>query len=123
MFKSVIGLFLRQFLEGDPLTIIGDGQQIRDFTHIEDVIEANILTMESSLAGTGEVYNVGSGKSLSIIEIANSISENILFLPSRPAEVKASMANTAKIRTDYGWFPKKSLIDYIQEELTKISRY
>ena len=120
-FAPVIGLFLRQFQEGNPLTIIGDGQQIRDFTHIEDVVEANILAMESLREGTGEVYNVGSGKSLSILEIAKSISENIVFTPPRPAEAQASMADTAKIKSHYGWSPKMSLRNYIQEELAKIS--
>ena len=116
-YAPVIGLFLRQFQEGKPLTVIGDGQQIRDFTHIEDVVEANYVSMTSTRMGTGETYNVGSGKSLSILEIAGLISDNIVFLPPRPAEARASMADTSKIKSHYGWSPKKNLRTYIQEQL------
>ncbi len=119
-YAPVIGLFIRQFQEGKPLTVIGDGQQIRDFTHIEDVVEANYLAMTSSRMGTGETYNVGSGKSLSILEIAGLISDNIIFLPPRPAEARASMADTSKIQSHYGWSPKKDLRSYIQQQLKVI---
>jgi UDP-glucose 4-epimerase len=119
-YAPVIGLFIRQFQEGKPLTVIGDGQQIRDFTHIDDVVEANYLAMTSSRMGTGETYNVGSGKSLSILEIAGLISDNIIFLPPRPAEARASMADTSKIQSHYGWSPKKDLRSYIQQQLKEI---
>lgn len=86
-------------------------------TQLEDVIEANYLVMTSSRIGTGETYNVGSGKSLSILEIAALISDNVVFLPPRPAEAQASMADTSKIQSHYGWSPKKNLASYIQEQL------
>ncbi len=119
-FAPVIGRFLRQFAEGKPLTIVGDGTQIRDFTHIADVIDANMLLMKSDLVKSGEVYNVGSGKSLSILEIAQLISDKMEFLAPRLAEAKASMANTDKIKSHYGWEPKMKLTDYILENRQKI---
>lgn len=116
-FAPVIGLFLKQKKSNLPLTVIGDGQQLRDFTHIEDVVAANLLAMQKPLVENGGTYNVGSGKSLSIIEIANLISDKIIYLPPRPAEAKATLANTEKIYRDLGWKPEKSLIDYINQQL------
>ncbi len=116
-YAPVIGLFLRQFKDGNSLTVVGDGSQVRDFTHVSDVVEANLLMIKGNLVRNGEVYNVGSGKSFSILDIANSISTNIVHLPPRQAEAKASMANIDKIRNDYGWEPKMNLMSYIANSL------
>ncbi len=116
-YAPVIGLFLRQNHEKKPLTVVGDGSQIRDFTHVQDVVDANILMISSNLVKSGEVYNVGSGKSYSILDIAKSISGDITYLPARPAEAKESMANIDKIRQDYGWQPKMDLLKYIADSL------
>ena len=106
-FAPVIGLFLKQKKSNRPLTVIGDGSQLRDFTHIDDVIAANLLAMSSTLIENGGTYNVGSGKSFSIIEIAALISENIVHLPPRPAESRETLANIEKIYAHFGWRPTK----------------
>ncbi|KGA08763.1 MAG: nucleotide-sugar epimerase [actinobacterium acIB-AMD-7] len=121
-FAPVIGLFLRQYEEGKPLTVVGDGMQIRDFTHIEDVIRANMLVMNASLVKSGEVYNVGSGSSLPILEIAQLISKNIAFIPPRVGEAKASMANTEKIRDHFGWKSEMDLKTYISQKVSQIHK-
>ena len=121
-FAPVIGLFLRQFKEGKPLTIVGDGMQIRDFTHIEDVVKANVMVMNNNLVKSGEVYNVGSGASLSILEIAHLISQNIIFIPPRVGEARASMANTEKIKNHFGWNPQMDLKSYIVQKVSEISK-
>ena len=118
-FAPVIGLFLRLRREGKPLTVVGDGQQMRDFTHIDDVVNANILAMTKLEVRNGEVYNVGSGSSFSILQIAKMISDNIVFLPPRQAEAKESLADTSKIYNDFGWTPSRNLEEYINEELEK----
>jgi len=118
-FAPVIGLFLRQHKEGKPLTIVGDGHQIRDFTHIDDVIEANLLVMKKNLVQSGEVYNVGTGKSISILEVAKLISTNLKFIPQRSGEAASTMANFQKIHSHYGWLPKKSLEDYIAKKMSE----
>jgi UDP-glucose 4-epimerase len=120
-FAPVIGLFLRQNKEGQPLTIVGDGMQIRDFTHVDDVVSANLLAMDSSRVGNGEVYNVGSGSSLSILEIAKLISKNFIFIPPRLGEANASMANTSKIKSHLGWTPQQNLRDYIAKKVLETS--
>jgi len=113
-YAPVIGLFLKQKREGRPLTVIGDGSQRRDFTHISDVIQANIFASEV-YNGFGEVYNIGYGSSYSILEIANIISNNIQFIPPRIGEVQETLASNLKFKGLTGWTPKISLMDWIQQ--------
>jgi UDP-glucose 4-epimerase len=113
-YAPVIGLFLKQYHEGKPLTVVGDGSQRRDFTHISDVIEANILASEVS-HGFGEVYNIGYGSNYSILDIANIISNDIKFIPSRVGEVQETLASNNKFKELTGWTPKVSLIDWLQK--------
>lgn len=113
-YAPVIGLFLKQYHEGKPLTVVGDGSQRRDFTHISDVIESNILASEVS-HGFGEVYNIGYGSNYSIIDIANMISNDIKFIPSRVGEVQETLASNQKFKDLTGWMPKVSLMEWIQK--------
>lgn len=112
-YAPVIGLFLKQFKNGDPLTVVGDGQQRRDFTNIEDVVNANILSMSCNLESYGEVFNVGYGKNYSILEIANMISDKIVFIPARPGEARETLSDTTKIQSAMGWKPSVNLADWI----------
>jgi UDP-glucose 4-epimerase len=113
-YAPVIGLFLKQHEEGKPLTVVGDGSQRRDFTHISDVVEANILASEVS-HGFGEVYNIGYGSNYSIIDIANMISNDIKFIPSRIGEVQETLASNSKFKDLTGWIPKVSLMEWLQK--------
>jgi len=114
-YAPVIGLFLKQYHEGKPLTVVGDGSQSRDFTHISDVVEANILASEAS-HGFGEVYNIGYGSNYSIIDIANMISNDVKFIPSRIGEVQETLASNEKFKGLTGWTPKVSLMDWLQDD-------
>ncbi len=85
-YATVIGIFLKQFKDGKPLTIVGDGGIRRDFTHVSDVVKANILAAQSAKAGKGEVINIGTGKNYSINEVASMIltpPERGYMLPAR----------------------------------------
>jgi UDP-glucose 4-epimerase len=113
-YAPVIGLFLKQYDEGNPLTVVGDGSQRRDFTHISDVVEANILASEVS-HGFGEVYNIGYGSNYSIIDIANMISNDVKFIPSRIGEVQETLASNSKFKDLTGWMPKVSLMRWLQK--------
>jgi len=115
-YAPVVGLFQRQNKNNEPLTIVGDGTQRRDFTNVSDIVEANILAL-SMTSGFGEVYNVGYGKNYSILEIANMISDNIVFIPPRPGEVKETLSNTEKIKNILNWEPKISLDTWIKDQL------
>jgi UDP-glucose 4-epimerase len=112
-YAPVIGLFQKQNKNNEPLTIVGDGTQRRDFTHVSDVVEANILAL-SMTSGFGEVYNIGYGRNYSILEIANMISDNIVFIPPRPGEVNETLSYAEKFKIKTGWTPKISLTDWIK---------
>ncbi len=113
-YAPVIGLFLKQYHESKPLTVVGDGSQRRDFTHISDVVQANILAAELS-SGFGEVYNIGYGSNYSILEIANMISNDVKFIPSRIGEVQETLASNQKFKDLTGWMPKVSLIEWLSK--------
>ena len=113
-YAPVIGLFLKQHEEGKPLTVVGDGSQRRDFTHISDVIQANILASEIK-DGFGEVYNIGYGSNYSILEIANMISNDVKFIPPRIGEVQETLASNLKFKSLTGWTPKISLMDWLSK--------
>ena len=114
-YAPVVGLFLRQRKAGQPLTIIGDGFQRRDFTHVDDVVEANIRAM--SYEGNNLLFNVGTGCNHSILELAKMISDTIKFIPPRQGEAKETLADTVQIIFDFDWHPSKKIEDYIQEQL------
>ena len=114
-YAPVIGLFLKQYHEGKPLTVVGDGSQRRDFTHVSDVIEANIIASEVK-NGFGEVYNIGYGSNYAILEIANMISNDVEFIPPRIGEVQETLASNLKFKSLTGWTPKISLMDWIQND-------
>jgi UDP-glucose 4-epimerase len=113
-YAPVIGLFLKQYHESKPLTVVGDGSQRRDFTHISDVVQANILAAELS-SGFGEVYNIGYGSNYSILDIANMISNDVKFIPSRIGEVQETLASNEKFKGLTGWTPKVSLIEWLSK--------
>ena len=113
-YAPVIGLFLKQYHEGKPLTVVGNGSQRRDFTHISDVIQANILASEVK-NGFGEVYNIGYGSNYAILEIANMISNDVKFIPSRIGEVQETLASNQKFKDLTGWTPKVSLIEWLSK--------
>ena len=113
-YAPVIGLFKRQVNSGKPMTIVGDGSQKRDFTYIDDVVSANICAMNASVDKVfHNVYNVGTGKNHSIVDVASMIGVDCKSIPSRPAEVQETLADIDKTIKDLGWKPKYTLIKKI----------
>ena len=117
-YAPVIGIFLRQRAAGESLTIVGDGEQRRDFTHVSDVVRANVLaaTVEVSDECYGKLYNVGNGVNYSINEIANAISDNQTNIPPRIGESRVTLANNDKLKETFGWDPKVNLMEWISEQ-------
>ena len=118
-YAPVVGIFLRQKSEGEPLTIVGDGEQRRDFTHVSDVCSANIMAAISNPdeEAYGQVYNVGCSTNYSINEIADMISDNQVTIPPRVGESKVTLANTDKLRKTFGWKPKVTLSEWIAQNV------
>jgi UDP-glucose 4-epimerase len=115
-YAPVIGIFFRQRAAGEPLTVVGDGEQRRDFVHVSDVVNANIMVAISNpdSEAFGQVYNVGNGINYSVNEIASWISENVIHIPSRDGEVRVSLAAIDKIKNTFGWSPKVNLKEWIK---------
>ena len=118
-YAPVVGIFLRQKNNNEPLTIVGDGNQRRDFVYVGDVANANIMAAisNSDHDAYGQVYNVGTGTNYSILSIARMISEDTINIPPRPGEARTSLANISKIKKTFGWEPKVKLEDWIKEQL------
>jgi len=113
-YAPVIGLFKRQSKNNEFMTIVEPGTQRRDFTYIEDVVEANILAMKSSTVDIPfDIYNVGTGKNHSMVEIAVMVGGKRDMIPSRPAEVQETLADISKTIKDLNWSPKYSLEEKI----------
>jgi len=116
-YAPVIGIFQRQKDAGEPLTIVGDGSQKRDFIHVKDVARANYLASIMPLKGhAGEVFNVGSGKCVSVQSIADAISDNQTYIPKRPGEMDVTFANISKIANVLGWMPEIDVLDWIKQQ-------
>ena len=116
-YAPVIGLFLRQKNAGQPMTIVGDGEQRRDFTYIKDVVDANILCMKCEGELSGEMFNIGTGKNYSINELADMVgggNYKVEFIPERKGESRVTLANRSKAENILGWFPKRDLEGYIK---------
>ncbi len=108
-YALVVGRFLRQRKNNEPLTITGDGEYTRDFTHVFDVVAANILAMTTPTVGNGEVYNIGYGQAHSVNHLAKLIGGEVSFIPDRPGDIRHGEADNTKARKELNWQPVISL--------------
>ena len=118
-YAPVTGIFLRQKAAGEPLTIVGDGEQRRDYIYVQDVANANVMAAISNPDDDayGQVYNVGSGKNYSVNEIASFISDDTINIPPRIGEARNSLANIDKIKKTFAWKPEVDVEEWIKTQL------
>ena len=118
-YAPVTGIFLRQRAAGEPLTIVGDGEQRRDYIYVKDVANANVMAAISNPDDDayGQVYNVGSGKNYSVNEIASFISDDTINIPPRIGEARNSLANIDKIQKTFAWKPQVDVEQWIKTQL------
>ena len=116
-YAPVIGLFLEQWKKGEAFTIVGDGEQRRDFTHVDDVVKANIAAAERASDISGELINVGTGTNYSVNQIADMICNQYTknFIPPRPAEARVTLADISKAKKLLGYMPSIEISDWIDE--------
>jgi UDP-glucose 4-epimerase len=128
-YAPVIGVFMRQRDTGELITVVGDGEQRRDFVHVKDVARANILAAEFispqymvtdnteyNLWKWGEIFNIGSGENYSINEIADMVGGEKTHIPPREGEARHTLANTTKANTILGWNPTLHVRDWINSK-------
>jgi UDP-glucose 4-epimerase len=109
-YGAVFGVFLAQLLAGQPLTIVGDGMQRRDFTFVSDAVDALLVLADSK--DVGEHYNIGSGQPTSINELVRLLgSPPAVHIPKRPGEPDCTWADVTKVTNRLGWAPKIAFAD------------
>lgn len=111
-YGAVFGVFLAQKLSNQPLTVIGDGNQKRDFIYVTDVVEACLLAAQSLNTNENnasvEIFNIGSGQCYSIHELVTLLNHPVTYIPKRPGEPECTWADISKIEKHLNWKPKIS---------------
>jgi UDP-glucose 4-epimerase len=118
-YGAVFGVFLKQKLEGKPFTVVGSGNQTRDFTFVTDVADAFIASIKSN--AEQEVYNVGSGQTISINKIVKILNGKVSYIPKRPGEPDCTFADIRKIKKELKWSPKVKINEGIKKMLDDIN--
>jgi len=117
-YGAVFGVFLAQLLHKQPLTIVGDGSQTRDFTFVTDVADAFVTAAASDVSG--EVFNVGSTNTYSVSRLAKLLGGETVHIPKRPGEPDCTFADTSKIRRVLNWQPRVSFEQGVEIMLANI---
>ena len=119
-YATVVGIFEKQYRENKPLTVTGDGEQRRDFTHIDDIVDG-IVRCGFNLLGdnpiaSGQAYELGRGKNYSINELSDMFGQTeVEYIPARKGEYPFTLADYTKANQELGWTPILDIKDYISE--------
>lgn len=114
----VVAVFRKQKTDGVSLTVVGDGKQTRDYVHVMDVVNANILAANTQAEFEGTVFNIGTGKAYSVMDIAHKIAGStgtIKFLPKRSGEALHTLCNYEKASNAIGWVPTIDLMKWLDK--------
>jgi UDP-glucose 4-epimerase len=117
-YGAVFGVFLAQKLAGKPYTIVGDGEQTRDFTYVSDIVAGLVAAAESNVRG--EAINLGSGGTHSVNTLVRLLGGPTVHIPKRPGEPDCTFADTAKAQALLGWRARVSLEDGVAAMLEHI---
>ena len=119
-YATVVGIFEKQYRENKPLTVTGDGEQRRDFTHIDDIVDG-IVRCGFNLLGdnpiaSGQAYELGRGKNYSINELTEMFGQTeVEYIPARKGEYPFTLADYTKANQELDWTPTLDIKDYISE--------
>ena len=120
-YGAVFGVFLAQLLNNKPLTIVGDGEQTRDFTFVTDVVDACYTAAKSNI--TNEIFNVGSDNTYSINYLVELLGGEKVYIPKRPGEPDCTYADISKIKKMLNWAPKVSFEEGVKIMLQNIEQW
>jgi UDP-glucose 4-epimerase len=124
-YAPVVGLFIEQVKRGEAMTIVGDGEQRRDFTYVLDIVDANVRAAKTENDIFGTVMNIGTGHNVSVNELSKMISKNMtqkgytvldpVHIPERVGEARETKADNNKIRTTLGWEPTTTIEEWLSK--------
>ena len=123
-YAGVIKLFLDRIQQGSSPLVNGDGSQIRDFVYVDDVVNANILAMESNI--DGEFFNIGTNSVVSVLDLANMIIKfsglklKPIHLPPVPGDVKTTQADITKAKMMLKWKPTTSIENWLKSAVLDV---
>jgi UDP-glucose 4-epimerase len=117
-YGAVFGVFLKQKLDGKPFTVVGDGEQQRDFLYVTDVARAFYAAAINK--NIGSIYNLGAGKPQSINKLVELLGGNKIYIPKRPGEPECTWADISKIQAELNWRPEVSFEDGVRMILNNI---
>jgi UDP-glucose 4-epimerase len=121
-YSAVIPLFIRQMLGGQAPTVFGDGGQSRDFCFVENVVNGNLLAMQSRMAA-GRTYNLACGQSITLLQLIGElrgllgVDPGIDFEPARPGDIRDSRADISAATRDLGYLPKVSFAEGLSRSI------
>jgi len=120
-YSAIVGIFQRQFLDKSPLTITGDGEQRRDFTHVDDIV--NGLVKASKHSHNGSIFELGTGINHSINELAKMFGDDypVEYLPKREGEMHTTLCDISEAKEKIDYNPKQNLKKYIKDWIKKYS--
>ena len=118
-YATLLGIFQKQYREGKPLTIVGAGEQRRDFTHIDDIVDGVVKSSKQPFRG--EIFELGRGVNFSINEIANMFGKDYPkeYIEQRPGEYDVTLCDYTLANKVLGWKPTKNVEDYIKGVIQK----
>jgi len=120
-YGAVFGVFMAQKLAGKPFTVVGDGEQTRDFTFVSDVADAFVTAAASDISG--EIFNVGSDDTYSVNRLVELLGGEKVHIPKRPGEPDCTYADISKIRRVLRWAPKVKFEDGVGIMLKSMNQY
>lgn len=121
VYGAVFGVFFKQKLAGQPFTVVGDGEQTRDFLYVTDVARAFLAAAETPR--TGEIYNLGAGNPQSVNRLVELIGGDVVYLPKRPGEPDCTWADITKITSQLDWRPRVPFADGVAMMMAEIDNW
>lgn len=126
-YAAVVPIFITRLLAGEPPTIYGDGEQTRDFTYVDNVVEANLLALTAPHAA-GQVFNIACGDSTTVNRLFSEIARLLgsalspIYAPPRPGDIRDSLADTTRARELLGWRPQVDLVEGLSRTIRSFRR-
>ena len=121
VYGAVFGVFFKQKLENSPFTVVGDGNQSRDFIYVTDIAKAFLAAAKSSYIG--QIYNLGAGSPQSINQLVDYIGGDVVYLPKRPGEPDCTWADISKITGDLNWKPSIGFKEGVAKMMVEIENW